>query len=55
MNKLYGHLKVETAQIVNEELKPIRAKIEELLKDPKELEKILEKGAEKAKEKQVKL
>ena len=49
--KMYGHLKVETAEIVNAELAPIRAKIDELLNERTELEKILEKGAEKARAK----
>ena len=49
--KMYGHLKVETAQMVNEELNPIREKIDELMADKTELERILEKGAEKARAK----
>ena len=49
--KMYGHLKVETAAIVNTELSPIKAKIDELMSDRTELEKILEKGAEKARDK----
>ena len=49
--KMYGHLKVETAAIVNTELSPIKAKIDELMSDRTELERILEKGAEKARDK----
>ena len=48
--KMYGHLKVETAAIVNEELAPIRAETERYLNDPGELENILKQGAEKARE-----
>ena len=49
--KMYGHLKVETAEIVNTELSPIKEKIDELMSDRTELEKILDKGAEKARDK----
>ena len=49
--KMYGHLKVETAEIVNEELAPIQEKTNELLSDRGELNRILAKGAEKAREK----
>lgn len=48
--KQYGHLKVETAQIVVEELKPVQARIQELLADKGELSRILRKGAETARE-----
>lgn len=47
--KQYGHLKVDTAEIVMQALKPIREKTEELLKDPAELERLCAPGAEKAK------
>ena len=40
---MYGHLKVETAQMVNEELNPIREKIDELMADKTELEGFLKK------------
>lgn len=46
--KQYGHLKVETARIVNDELGPIQKKTAEILADRGELERILKLGAEKA-------
>lgn len=49
--KMYGHLKVETAEIVNVELDPIRARTNELLSDRGELASILKKGAKNAREK----
>ena len=49
--KMYGHLKIETAAIVNEELAPIQKKTSELLSDKGELNRILARGAEKAREK----
>ena len=48
--KLYGHLKVDTATIINAELDSIRKKTTELLADPGELLAILTKGALKARE-----
>ncbi len=48
--KLYGHLKVETAQILNEELEPVRQKTQEYLADRGELLRILRTGAERARE-----
>ena len=49
--KMYGHLKVETAAIINEELEPIRQKTAEYLADRGELLKILEQGADRARQK----
>ena len=49
--KQYGHLKVETAEQVVECLSPIRSRIEELMRDRGELDRILHKGAQKAREK----
>lgn len=46
--KQYGHLKVETAEIVVECIKPIRDRFQELLKDKSHLESIMRKGAERA-------
>lgn len=46
--KMYGHLKVETAEIVAEELRPLQEKTAQYLKDRGELEKILRTGAERA-------
>jgi tryptophanyl-tRNA synthetase len=48
---MYGHLKVETAAIINEELEPIRQKTAEYLADRGELLKILEQGADRARQK----
>lgn len=49
--KQYGHLKVETAEIVVEAIRPIREKTDQLLADRAYLDSILKKGAEKAREK----
>ena len=46
--KQYGHLKLETAEIVVNAIRPIRSEIERLMKDPTELDRILKLGAEKA-------
>jgi len=46
--KMYGHLKVETAQIVIEELRPLQERTEAYLSDRAELERILRSGADKA-------
>lgn len=48
--KMYGHLKVDVAEIVNEVLEPIRVRTQELLDDPAELDRILARGAEKGRE-----
>src|SRR6478735_6830652 len=47
-NKMYGHLKVETAEIVKQELVPIQKRMQELLADKGELDRILRDGADKA-------
>ncbi|OFZ21083.1 MAG: tryptophan--tRNA ligase [Bdellovibrionales bacterium GWB1_55_8] len=46
--KQYGHLKVDTAELVVEAVGPIRNRTDELMKDHGYLEKILAKGAERA-------
>jgi tryptophanyl-tRNA synthetase len=46
--KQYGHLKVETAEIVVECLRPIRERQEKLMAERAHLDKILEAGAEAA-------
>ncbi len=46
--KQYGHLKVETADILVQTLRPIREKANLLLTDKNSLDKILKTGAEKA-------
>ena len=48
VGKLYGYLKVDTANIVINAIRPIREKTEELLKDRTELDKILKVGREAA-------
>jgi len=48
--KQYGHLKIETAELVIGELRPLREDVQRLLRDKGELQKILSKGAEKAQE-----
>lgn len=48
VNKMYGHLKVETAEIVKNELEPIQKHAQKLLADKSELDRILKDGAEKA-------
>jgi len=50
-NKMYGHLKMETAEIVRGELEPIQKRTQELLTDKAELDRILKEGAEKARAK----
>lgn len=49
--KQYGHLKVETAEVVIEGIRPIRDRALQLLEDRTYLDQILQKGAEKAREK----
>jgi tryptophanyl-tRNA synthetase len=51
LNKMYGHLKMETAEIVRGELEPIQKRTQELLADKAELDRILKEGAEKARAK----
>jgi tryptophanyl-tRNA synthetase len=46
--KGYGDLKRDLAEVVVEELSPIRERALELLDDPRELDEILEAGAERA-------
>jgi tryptophanyl-tRNA synthetase len=46
--KMYGHLKVDLAEAVTEKLAPVRSRALELLDDPTELDRILARGAEKA-------
>ncbi len=48
--KQYGHLKVETAEIVVETVRPIREKARQLLSDLTELDRILAHGADRANE-----
>ncbi len=46
----YGDLKMGVAEVVIEALRPIREGVEEYLKDPAELDRILANGAERARE-----
>ncbi|WP_104168471.1 tryptophan--tRNA ligase [Arthrobacter sp. SX1312] len=46
--RMYGHLKVDLAEVVVEALTPVRSRAEELLSDPAELDRLLAKGAAKA-------
>jgi tryptophanyl-tRNA synthetase len=48
--KMYGHLKVELGQLVIEKLKPIQERHTHLLKDKGELESIMKKNAQKARD-----
>lgn len=48
--KMYGHLKVDVADAVVERISPIRERVFELLDDPAELDRLLAKGAAKARE-----
>lgn len=49
--KQYGHLKVDTAECVVSALAPIRTQAEKLMEDLGYLDRILQKGAERAREK----
>ncbi len=44
----YGDLKVRVAEVVIEEFRPIRARYEELMADPAELDRLLARGAAQA-------
>ncbi|MFP5385114.1 MAG: tryptophan--tRNA ligase [Bacteriovoracia bacterium] len=46
--KMYGHLKVDLAEIVVETLRPVREKYEELMKNRDHLDQLLKSGADKA-------
>jgi tryptophanyl-tRNA synthetase len=48
--KMYGHLKVDLAELVAGHLAPIRERANELLADPAELDRLLAHGADKARE-----
>lgn len=48
--KMYGHLKVDLAEVVADRLTPIRDRANELLADPAELDRLLALGADKARE-----
>jgi tryptophanyl-tRNA synthetase len=46
--KMYGHLKVDLAEVVIQKLKPAREKYDELMKNRDYLDQLLRSGAEKA-------
>ena len=46
--KMYGHLKVDLAQLVVEKLKPVREKYDDLMKNKDYLDQLLKSGAERA-------
>lgn len=46
--KMYGHLKVETGELLVKTIAPIRSRADELMKEKTYLDQILKKGAEKA-------
>ncbi|MDO4255174.1 MAG: tryptophan--tRNA ligase [Kocuria sp.] len=48
--KMYGHLKVDLAEVVNNTFSPIHTRAQELLDDPAELDRILARGAQKGRE-----
>lgn len=48
--KMYGHLKVDLADVVVEKLSPLRERTLELMADPAELDRLLALGAQKARE-----
>ena len=48
--KMYGHLKVDLAEVVTEHIRPIRERARYLLDDPAELDRLLAVGAAKARE-----
>jgi tryptophanyl-tRNA synthetase len=48
--KQYGHLKVETAEIVVQELGPIRDKMQDLVAQKDYLDMILKRGADRARQ-----
>jgi tryptophanyl-tRNA synthetase len=48
--KMYGHLKVDTGDIVASAVGPIRERVREILADPAYLDGILKRGADRARE-----
>lgn len=48
--KGYGHLKVDTADALEAFTTPLKARFDELMEDPAEIERILARGAERASE-----
>jgi tryptophanyl-tRNA synthetase len=50
VGKMYGHLKVDTGDIVASVVGPIRDRVQQILSDPGYLDGILKRGAERARE-----
>ncbi|MGM9473968.1 tryptophan--tRNA ligase [Pseudarthrobacter sp. YS3] len=48
--KMYGHLKVDLAEVMVEFITPLRNRTNELMADPAELDRLLAQGAERARE-----
>lgn len=48
VGKMYGHLKVDLADVVIQKLAPVKAKYDDLMKSPDYLDKLLLEGAERA-------
>ena len=46
--KMYGHLKVDLAELVVETLKPVREKYDDLMKNRDYLDQLLKSGASRA-------
>jgi tryptophanyl-tRNA synthetase len=46
--KMYGHLKVDLAELVVETLKPVREKYDDLMKNKDHLDELLKSGADRA-------
>ena len=55
LGKQYGYLKVDTANLAIEKVRPIREKTEEILKDKGQLDSILKAGAEAARHRAEKM
>ena len=47
---MYGHLKVDLAEVVVDFVTPLRDRTNELMADPAELDRLLAQGAERARE-----
>lgn len=52
--KMYGHLKVDLAEVVIQTLKPVREKYDDLMKNRDHLDQLLVSGAERAQERSSK-
>lgn len=50
VGKMYGHLKVDLAEVMVDFLTPLRDRTNELMADPAELDRLLARGAERARE-----